>query len=250
LPANSTFGSQNPTAGIQPNFWLFPNDPTGVYSEIDIFEMNTESHDNQYGYLNSVTLHYPKQPITQNSIYPGLGWGDKIDPNGSSDILNRRFQAPMNFYQNFNDGLFHKVGLEWQNEYISIYKDDVLMTSMNFHQGDMDAVNVILSCVAGSGFFGPPTPYTQFPFKFEIDYFRYYELQKVNNLNTKSICSTLDYFNLNNIVDYKISIGGSGCTAKVPAGANKNIRALIEVELTEGFEVDDKTNVYINAQTF
>jgi hypothetical protein len=255
LPNNSVLISKN--KGIQPNFWFFdlvnsncPDIIPGVsnpYQEIDVFEVNTDEH-----YLLCPTLHYggvSNSGPTQNLAWKNIGWGDK-DASGKT-IIN----APLNYNVDFYDGQFHTVGFEWMPEHVTIYVDGQLQRSTNWHQNDMCSMNIILDLYVGSGFNGSPTIGTEFPFKYEIDYIRYYYFKNYT-VDPAYSANYPDYSQLGNKRREKIELGdylevnNPWCSAKVPAYSPLVLRAKTEVGLYGGFETDDTSELYIDANDY
>lgn len=253
LPNNATQISKN--KGIQPNFWFFdlvngncPKKIPGVdnpYQELDVFEINTNQH-----YLLCPTLHYGGEDNTgpiQNDAWKDIGWG------GKSSNGNTIFEAPFNYNIDFVNGQFHTVGYEWMPEHVAIYVDGVLQRSSNWHQDEMCSMNIIIDLYAGSGFNGDPNAGTEFPFKYEVDYLRYYEFKPYVGIDY-SACSP-DYNMLGSNRNNKIELGNyqnnnSGCNAKLPSNRNLVLRATTEIDLYEGFETDDSSELYFDANNY
>jgi len=242
------------TIGVGPNFWFFRennNTPTTpyAYGEIDVFEQvdnysSTPSYNlfpSKNHYCFGPTIHY-NQNInsnnrTQNSIYNKIGW----------DIQNE-YWAPLNYLVDFSDGQFHKVGFEWQKDYLSIYLDNVEVGSVNFEQSKFYPMNAYLDINLTEAL--NILNLTQFPFKYEIDYFRYYQFAANSNPTALNV-TTSNYSN--GILGYNkrlnINIGGTGLTAKVATGTNLILRADESITLDEGFEIDDNTLMYLQVST-
>jgi|JI7StandDraft_1071085.scaffolds.fasta_scaffold02084_3 hypothetical protein len=230
--------------GIGANFWLFPvtRSSTPYYEEIDVFEQITYQQ-----YMFGPTIHYfldnGQNPHTvQNSLYPNIGWSKISD-----------YQAPFNYPVDFSDGEFHVVGLEWQKEYFAIYLDNVLVKSINFKQDVLLSQNVLLDLNVEAADVPKGQPGVQtstiFPYNYELEYFRYYNIN-TSSIQNLSICSP-NYANSNssNNLGYTLRndvvLGGTGCTsAKINTGADFILRAKSSITLEEGFECDQNTTLY------
>lgn len=240
------------TIGVGPNFWFFRetnNTPAApyAYGEIDVFEqvdnsvmqLNIPNNPNKYCF--GPTIHYDQNNNsngrTQNVIYDRIGW----------DVQDR-YYAPLNYFVDFSDGQFHKVGFEWQKDYLSIYLDNVEVGSVNFEQNKFYPMNAYLDINLSEAL--NILNLTQFPFKYEIDYFRYYQFAS-NSTPTALSITTNNYSNgtLGYNKRLNINIGGTGLTAKVATGTNLILRADEFITLDEGFEIDDQTQMYLQVTT-
>jgi hypothetical protein len=158
------------------------------------------------------------------------------------------YWKPLNYFVDFSDGLFHKIGFEWQKDYISIYLDDVEVSCLNFQHEKLYPMNAYLDINLSEAL--NILNLTQFPFKYEIDYFRYYQFARNSTPTTLSI-TTNNYSNGTLGYDKRlnINIGGTGLTAKVATGTNLILRADEFISLDEGFEIDDQTQMYLQVTT-
>lgn len=240
------------TIGVGPNFWFFRennNTPPApyAYGEIDVFEQ-VDNSDIQFSIPNNLdnycfgpTVHYDQNinsnARTQNIVYNRIGWD-----------IPTRYYAPLNYFVDFSDGQFHKVGLEWQKDYVSFYLDNIEVGSVNFEQGKFYPMNAYLDINLSEEL--NILNVTQFPFKYEIDYFRYYQFAA--NTNPISLNITTNNYS-NGTLGYdkrlNINIGGTGLTTKVATGTNLILRADEFITLDEGFEIDDETQMYLQVTT-
>ena len=221
--------------GIYPAFWFFAESQAQScppYEEIDVFEMVGDGSYYKFG----PTIHYggmSNNGPTQNFTYENIGWADnKLD-----------YKAPFNYDVNFSDGQFHNIGFEWQAEYVSIYLDGILQRSMNFYQDQIRPKNLYIA--VGLDNLNNNISNTVFPFNFEVDYIRYYQLNyailanlTVNYNNYSN--GTLGYTMRNNI-----TLGATGYTAKINSGSNLILRAANSITLSDGFECDANTTMYL-----
>ncbi|MCC6684713.1 MAG: glycoside hydrolase family 16 protein, partial [Bacteroidia bacterium] len=231
--------------GIGANMWFFPESrsypvPPNPYIEMDVFEQVPF-----WQYKFGPTMHYGGTDggIIQNILYPNIGWEAKI----------AEWDAPFNYYVDFSDNQFHTLGFEWQKEYVAIYLDGQLLRSMNYAQNLMGPMNLFLDLNVNPYFanLNPGvTTNTVFPYNYEIDYLRYYDLNTSNptNLNvcTAGYANTGSGNNLGYTYRNQITLGGSGCTsAKVQSGSDLVLRAKTSITLDEGFECDENTTMYL-----
>jgi hypothetical protein len=240
------------TVGVGPNFWFFRennNTPPApyAYAEIDVFEQ-LDNRVQKYGipnysnkYCFGTGVHFDQNNNSngrvQNAVYGKIGWENANE-----------YWKPLNYFVDFSDGQFHKIGFEWQKDYISVYLDGVEVSSLNFEQGKIYPMNAYLDINLTEVL--EILNLTQFPFKYEIDYFRYYQF--ANNLNPTNLnITSSNYSNLTLGYDKKLNIyiGGPGITAKVAAGTNLVLRADESIILDEGFEIDEQTQLYLQVTT-
>jgi hypothetical protein len=238
------------TRGVAPSFWFFSDHPklpanTYGYGEIDVFEQ-VDNYEAEYPFNNNdycfaPNIHFDQingnNGRTQNVQYGFIGWRDPED-----------YKAPLNYPVSFADGQFHVIGFEWQKNYVSFYVDGNEVGSLNFEQDKLLPMNAYLNNGMTEGL--AILAQTIFPFKYEIDYYRFYEF--ADNPNpTPLVISTSNYSNITLGFDKRlnITIGGSGLTAKVATGTNLVLRADENIILDEGFEIDDNTQMYLQVTT-
>jgi beta-glucanase (GH16 family) len=142
-----------------PAFWLLGDDANGAVSwpqigEIDIMEGRGQ-----------------EPTITHGSIHgPGYSAGDAITK--SYELKNDRFDTD-----------FHIFGIEWGENYINFYVDDVLynqITPADLPEGSKWVFNdnqfyIILNLAVGGTFVGSPNEETEFPQTMLVDYVRVYQ---------------------------------------------------------------------------
>ncbi|MBL7743571.1 MAG: family 16 glycosylhydrolase, partial [Chitinophagaceae bacterium] len=141
--------------GIWPAFWLLPqNNVFGGWpssGEIDLMELVGHEPNRTHG-----TIHYG----------PGPG----------STSINRNYALPAG---TFNDK-FHVFSLEWKQDQLKWYVDDVLYSTIN--KADIGAFNwpfnedffFIINCAVGGNWPGSPDATTYFPQWLIVDYVRVY----------------------------------------------------------------------------
>jgi len=139
--------------GLWPAFWLLGSDIDTVgwpnCGEIDVME-----------YVGQAPT------VTHGSIHgPNYFGGDAITK--SYTLLNDRFDTD-----------FHVFGIEWGENYINYYVDDVLynqITPSDLPEGSKWVFNdrsffIILNLAVGGSFVGAPNSETQFPQTMIVDY--------------------------------------------------------------------------------
>ena len=141
--------------GLWPAFWLLgANSDTVIWpqcGEIDIMEYLGSNPTTIFG-----TLHGP-----------GYAGGAAISKNFT--LLNNRFDTD-----------FHIFGIEWGENYINFYVDDVLYNQLTPAKVPGDWVfnkpfYIILNMAVGGNYPGAPTAETVFPQSMLVDYIRVYE---------------------------------------------------------------------------
>ncbi|TXD51931.1 MULTISPECIES: family 16 glycosylhydrolase [unclassified Polaribacter] len=145
--------------GLWPAFWLLGDDANGTViwpqiGEIDIMEGRGQ-----------------EPTITHGSIHgPGYSAGDAITK--SYELENDRFDTD-----------FHIFGIEWGENYINYYVDDVLynqITPADLPEGAEWVFNdnqfyIILNLAVGGTFVGAPNDETVFPQTMLVDYVKVYQ---------------------------------------------------------------------------
>jgi beta-glucanase (GH16 family) len=144
--------------GLWPAFWLLGSDIDTVgwpnCGEIDVME-----------YVGQAPT------VTHGSIHgPNYFGGDAITK--SYTLLNDRFDTD-----------FHVFGIEWGENYINYYVDDVLynqITPNDLPEGSKWVFNdrsffIILNLAVGGSFVGAPNSETQFPQTMIVDYVKVYK---------------------------------------------------------------------------
>ena len=232
--------------GLGPNFWFFresENTPLPYgYAEIDVYEQVDLSKSNKHSpYLFGPTIHFDANNADlgriQNDVYGKIGWKEQTDTD-----------VPLNYFVDFSDGQFHKIGFEWQKDYVTYYVDGKECGSINFEQDKIVAMNAYLDLNISPK--SSDLTATVFPFKYEIDYFRYYQF--ATNSNPQPLTLTTGNYS-NSTLGYtkrlNITIGGIGLQAKVQTGTSLTLRADEYILLDEGFEIDDETTMYMQVTT-
>ena len=197
--------------GLGPNFWLFGANPTFYGSEIDIFEFDGKNN------LHTSNVHYQ---INENDNH----WSSRTDITLDSII-------------NFNT--FHTFSAEWEVDKINI-KIDNKNRRIAEPPGELIKMPIIIDINHPlkwlTGYCIIDTTYTIFPYEYEIDYVKVWQLQQDCNTDI-NLCN----FNINtyNFAVYKtINIGGTSCLPTVHSGENLVLRATDGITLSAGFTVE------------
>lgn len=141
--------------GIWPAFWMLGSNIDTVSwpdcGEIDIMEYLGHQPTNVFG-----TLHGP-----------GYSGGEAVSKVYS--LVNDRY-----------DNDFHVFGVEWDENYINFYVDDVLYNQIKAEDvpGDWvfnDSFFMILNMAVGGNYPGSPNAETTFPQEMLVDYVRVYQ---------------------------------------------------------------------------
>lgn len=141
--------------GLWPAFWMLGDDNNGAevwpqIGEIDIME------------------NRGSEPTIMSSAVHGPGYSGGNAITKSYELENDRF-----------DTGFHIFGIEWGENYINFYVDDVLYNQITPEDvtGDWvfnDEFYIIMNVAVGGTFGGPPNAQTVFPQEMLVDYVRVY----------------------------------------------------------------------------
>ncbi|MGK0412151.1 MAG: beta-glucanase (GH16 family) [Polaribacter sp.] len=145
--------------GLWPAFWLLGDDSNGAVAWPQIGEIDIMEYVGQ------------EPTITNGSIHgPGYSGGEAITK--SYELEGDRF-----------DTNFHIFGIEWGENYINYYVDDVLynqITPSDLPEGTEWVFNnnqfyIILNLAVGGSFVGSPNEETVFPQTMVVDYVKVYQ---------------------------------------------------------------------------
>ncbi|MBZ9787260.1 glycoside hydrolase family 16 protein [Psychroflexus sp. CAK57W] len=143
--------------GLWPAFWMLGTDIDQVgwpqTGEIDIMEYDGSEPNVVHGSVHG----------------PGYSGGNAVTK--SYEFINDRL-----------DTGFHTYGIEWGENYINYYVDDVLYNQITPDDEDLTGewvfnkpFYIIINMAVGGSFVGPPNADTVFPQTLEVDYVRVYE---------------------------------------------------------------------------
>lgn len=142
--------------GLWPAFWMLGDDKNGTevwpqIGEIDIMENRGQQPTKVIGSVHG----------------PGYSGGNAVSKE--FDLMNDRF-----------DTGFHIFGIEWGENFINYYVDDVLYNQITPRDvsGEWvfnDEFYILLNVAVGGNFVGPPSSQTVFPQVMEIDYIKVFE---------------------------------------------------------------------------
>jgi beta-glucanase (GH16 family) len=141
--------------GLWPAFWLLgENSDTEIWpkcGEIDIMEFRGN------------------EPSTTNAAVHGPGYAGAFAITKQYSLLNDRFDTD-----------FHVFGIEWGENYINFYVDDVLFNQITPKNVTGDWVfdqpfYIIINLAVGGNYGGSPNSETIFPQSMLIDYVRVYQ---------------------------------------------------------------------------
>jgi beta-glucanase (GH16 family) len=143
--------------GIWPAFWMLGSNFDTVSwpqcGEIDIMEFKGQ------------------EPTKINGSLHGPGYSAATPVTKSYELINDRF-----------DTGFHVFGIEWGEDYINYYVDDVLYNQITPEDADGEWVFnqpffIILNLAVGGDYVGAPTTDTVFPQEMLVDYIRVYSAE-------------------------------------------------------------------------
>jgi hypothetical protein len=199
------------------NFWLWWNGETTkpLYQwETDIVEF--------------VSLPGRPHTITFNEHY---GIPDPLHP-GDDIVYNYN---PFNSYLPSPDfSQFHTMAVLWTPEYTKYYLDGNHLNTSTFFAAEKEAMRILLDINVFTGA-EEINATTLMPYQYEIDYVRVYTLKRDHCSTVFTGCNP---FLMAPSIYKKVSLGGLGCSYKLPAGSRKDIWASELIELKEGFEVE------------
>ena len=237
--------------GLGQCFWLFamynndqkpsqvPNLPNRItdYSEIDIAE------NDPYRGLMTTNRWYKMLNSPPNSINEGERQTDDCNYSGglySQISHNDAF---------INQTEWHTYSLEWTPTEMNTYYDNKLVKHMDKYASNLDAMNIILD-IEGSltldGFqqrFCEIINENNLPFDFEIDFVKVYQMN-TETCNTPFVYTNYDFSASGYTYGLKSSIklglnNSNTASVKVDNGQKISLRAVTEILLEDGFEVDD-----------
>jgi len=141
--------------GLWPAFWMLGDDNNGTEMWPQIGEIDIMENRGQEPTLITGSVHGP-----------GYSAGESVSKE--YELENARFDTD-----------FHVFGIEWGENYINFYVDDVLYNQLTPEDvpGEWvfnDEFYIIMNVAVGGGFVGPPSPQTVFPQEMLVDYIRVY----------------------------------------------------------------------------
>ena len=215
--------------GFGPNFWLYGADENqnNLWSEIDMFEI--DAFDASEGDTNRLTrgMHYKNGTDKIHHAYP---------PDGT--------------FGNIEGGVWHKSAAWWTPEFVRIYLDDVLITNVenipNIPPDSLVEMRLIVDLwsPAENKCTNFDTVHTAFPYIYEIDSIRVYQLKLFCDTDTIYCNTTASTFKSG--LYNSLTIGDTSCAATFSGGANITGLGNDYVLLQEGFSFDDTSEGYFN----
>ena len=141
--------------GLWPAFWMLGDDNNGTEMWPQIGEIDIMENRGQEPTLITGSVHGP-----------GYSAGESVSKE--YELENARFDTD-----------FHVFGIEWGENYINFYVDDVLYNQLTPEDvpGEWvfnDEFYIIMNVAVGGGFVGSPSPQTVFPQEMLVDYIRVY----------------------------------------------------------------------------
>lgn len=193
--------------GISTNFWLYNADGNVAWSELDVYEINSN------GNILTNNVHFKK--------------------NGSSI----KFESPFIYQYSLSFNNSYKIfSINWTPEKMEFYMDGVLLRTNTQKCDSLISMPIYIDMNIDQNQFCEriDTANTVLPYEVEVDYIKVY--QRKTDCNTaKTYC--------NNIAthDYKtyksIGIDGSSCTDALNNKPNESYTATDYILLDQGFEL-------------
>ena len=250
------YNNPKKTKGFGASFWLWPLDgmPNNIkWSEIDIFET---FYDEELGIDNKYTF---------NAHYEDTMYFDNDEKHAFYQL--REYLIERDYYKHFEFDDFHKFACSWSPEYLDYYVDDSLVyrttlpyydSSRNVTQHFVDDLIPMNIWIGPSvGFYSEVSEESVFPYKFDIDYVRVYQLipdcerdyTSGIRINTTFGRDSLDISPVNfySSFDHKVKRNIT-LKHKVPKNSNYYFRAVESINLNNGFEVPIGSSVYMNIE--
>ncbi len=148
--------------GIGPNFWLYGADSTSVSSEIDVFEFAGEYEGRPNVQTSNVHYQHKNAADCKDCKPEDVKHYSEVKDYGTCD---------------FKD--FHTFGVEWRPDTILFYKDGHVIHSSHNHPDKLVAMNIIIDINhPASNFCSFTDKFTKFPYVYQIDYVRVYQLKE------------------------------------------------------------------------
>jgi hypothetical protein len=238
-----------------PTFWMWggggPCSDSIAYTELDIYEMDGRT------WKMAPNIHYKQWNTPGTACNSTIVPADTVywhavssTPNTYAPYDTAMFPAGSGGY---NGGTWHTVGCEWTPEYIDFYYD-TNDTVRRFSNSVLPIIDNLakMQLIVGTGVPADnyciwDTPSTQWPFDYDIDYVKVYQLNQVSNCSSTS--GTFSSFTTNSYTStlYRdLTIGGGG-TAIVNSG-NYHFAGQNFVLLESGFEVSGTATATISTK--
>lgn len=225
-----------------PNLWMWHSDDadSAHYSEIDIFEMDGT----KWGM--APCSHYRKRKQSSPTSYPN----DTAFYHGNSYIPNLYAPYQRSLTVNINPNTWHTVGCEWTPEYTDFYyytisNDTIQRFAINkYPVNRLTAMPLIIDIYAPAFQYCRPvdTVNTVFPFNYDIDYIKVYQMRQ--NCTSASFLNTSSATYQSTLYQ-DLTIGGSGGSAVFNNGVC-HLAGQDFILLNEGFEVSGSGTVIIS----
>jgi beta-glucanase (GH16 family) len=229
-PTSPPPGHKN--VGFGPNFWLFNADTDGNHgwinhwSELDIFEINSHHLPTSENNLYTNNVHYRSCPDESCHISQGADFGS------------------------IADDVWHTAGMNWNSNQIEFYLNGVKLrdfpcSELNLPPDSLIAMPIWVDVNAPTSNFCAnfnldPVNGSIFPYVYEIDYVKVWQLKKACN-NVVNICN-LNPMTFDSKIYKEITFGGFGCNSTVSHQLGFSAYATDYILLEEGFTIDTTSN--------
>lgn len=214
-----------------PNFWLWaggnegdPNVPV-PYSEIDIFEIDA------YNGVYTSNIHYLH--------YPGL-------PSIQPEISQYHIAGEI------SGDVWHVAACNWTSDKIEYFLDGNLLYTMTNDSVRIDSllpmamiIDVNAPAVNFCRWYNPL--FSAFPYNYDIDYVRVYQLKQGCSKTSKTFCSDFDPEAYGKMFK-SVLVDGSSCIDAITNTHYTDILGVNYVTLDQGFSVDGNSTVLIDSQ--
>ncbi len=223
LPANA-YNSYGP------NFWMWGSHASNNanYSEIDVFEVNGKN------WKMAPNAHFQKQSNTPF-------W----DAMGNPVVTYQPY--PFKLFGPYSGNTWHTAGCEWTPDHVDFYYDSNDTTRRYatgiFPVDSLKKMKLLVDVnVLPAGYCSHDSATTQWPFQYDVDYVRVYQVKQ--NCVPKSFLNTSSSTYADTLYQ-NLTIGGSGGSAIFNSGTH-HLAGQDYVLLQEGFEVSGTGTVIIS----
>lgn len=228
-------------------------------------QANYNDGERPIGVPNRIT-EYSEIDIAENDPYRGLmttnGWfralnspepPGKLDGERQTDDCSFSWGLYSQISHNdafINQTEWHTYSLEWTPTEMNTYYDNKLVKHMDKYASDFDPMNIILDIEGGYNqkafqyrFCNNIDMSNLTTFNFEIDFIKVYKLN-IEGCNTSFIQTNYNFVTNGYTYGLKSNIklgsnNSSTASVKVNNGQKISLRAVTEILLEDGFEVDD-----------
>lgn len=206
-------------------FWLWSGG-YNYWSEIDMFEINAYDVNTNSYYQTGCNTHF-QETSSSPHITEGLPY----------------------YNPGFQPNTWHTIGMNWTSTAIDFYVDGVRQYTAHNHPDSLQPMSIIINC---GGNYTPLDNYcvpfdtinsngTHFPYTYEIDYVKVWQLKK--DCNTNLSLSTFNPTTYPNEIHKSVTMGSN---ISITNQTNQSFWGSDYILINEGTSVDNQSNVLFN----